>query len=553
MNKYLLLLCTVTLFSFTVATAQTPKAPQSFTYQAVARDASGNALVNKSIGLRMSIISNTTAVYTETFTANTNAYGMFTVTIGNGAVVTGSFAAINWLEGSASPKSLKVELDPAGGTAYVDMGTTTFNSVPYALVSDKAANMTLDNLTDVNAPTPTTNQVLQWNGTAWVPGNAGSGTVQTNTTLSGDGSSVNPLKLADQSATSGQVLQWSGTTWSPATIAGGVGDNWGTQFVQKNVTLDGNGTNASPLKIAQQGAVTGETLIWNGSLWIPGRPVISVDGTFAGQGTPTLPLKLGQQGAVNGDALRWNGTTWVPSAPFSLPYSGSGVGAVGLSTFRIINPGTSPLSLGAMYAESNGGNALEAVSNPASGKAVSGATQDGIAIFGKAVGLGLAGQFDGPVAVLGQLKVFGSSVTKASDFYFFDQTVGGLNTINPGTNTLVPGLDVMNFTVSSTASAANPAKVIFTFNTPYVFTNSTSSSGENFEFRMAILQGATIIKQVFSADYIKATSIQSFSYTMHCPITSSGSYTAYVTINRPGGSGNMQVGAGQVQIQVVNP
>jgi hypothetical protein len=552
MNKYLLFVCTVAMFSPTIATAQTSKAPQSFTYQAVARDASGNVLVNKSIGLRMSIISNTTAVYTETFTANTNAYGMFTVTIGNGAVVTGSFSAINWLEGSTSPKSLKVELDPAGGSAYVDMGTTTFNSVPYALVSDKAANMTLDNLTDVNAPTPTTNQVLQWNGTAWVAGNGGSGTVQTNNTLSGDGSSVNPLKLADQSATSGQVLQWNGTTWNPATIAGGVGDNWGTQFVQKNVTLDGNGTNASPLKIAQQGAVTGDGLLWNGSLWIPGRPAISVDGTFAGQGTPTLPLKLGQQGAVNGDALRWNGTTWVPSAPFSLPYSGSGVGGAGLSTFRIINPSASGPSQGAIYAESNGGNALEATSDPASGIAVLGNSVNGIGIYGKSI-TGQAGKFDGTVDVNGRLKVFGSTVTTASDFYFFDQTVGGLNTINPGTNTLVPGLDVMNFTVGSTASAANPAKVIFTFNTPYVFTNSTSSSGENFEFRMAIIQGATIIKQVFSADYIKATSIRSFSYTMHCPITSSGSYTAYVTINRPGGSGNMQVGAGQVQIQVVNP
>lgn len=50
---------------------------------------------------------------------------------------------------------------------------------------------------------------------------------------------------------------------------GGGGDNWGTQFVRTDATLSGQGTLASLLKIAQQGATSGEVLKWNGTTWVP--------------------------------------------------------------------------------------------------------------------------------------------------------------------------------------------------------------------------------------------------------------------------------------------
>lgn len=46
------------------------------------------------------------------------------------------------------------------------------------------------------------------------------GIVATDDTLTGDGSSENPLGIAQQGATNGQVLQWNGLTWVPVTISG---------------------------------------------------------------------------------------------------------------------------------------------------------------------------------------------------------------------------------------------------------------------------------------------------------------------------------------------
>ena len=57
---------------------------------------------------------------------------MFSVNVGQGTVVTGIFSGINW---GANAKYMQVEMDPAGGSSYIDMGTTQMMSVPYALNS----------------------------------------------------------------------------------------------------------------------------------------------------------------------------------------------------------------------------------------------------------------------------------------------------------------------------------------------------------------------------------------------------------------------------------
>jgi hypothetical protein len=70
------------------------------------------------------------ALYKETQTVTTNAYGLYNLMIGSGTVVSGSFTGINWLSGS---RYLQVEIDPAGGTSYTAVGTPTqMVSVPYA-------------------------------------------------------------------------------------------------------------------------------------------------------------------------------------------------------------------------------------------------------------------------------------------------------------------------------------------------------------------------------------------------------------------------------------
>lgn len=111
-------------------TAQTP---QSFKYQAVARNTEGVAIVNTNIGIEISIISNNingNVVYSETFGVLSNGVGIFNLNIGQGSVLSGNFSDIDW---GADSYFLKVAMDVAGGSNYVDMGTTQLLSVPYSL------------------------------------------------------------------------------------------------------------------------------------------------------------------------------------------------------------------------------------------------------------------------------------------------------------------------------------------------------------------------------------------------------------------------------------
>ncbi|OWY24740.1 hypothetical protein C7N43_30665, partial [Sphingobacteriales bacterium UPWRP_1] len=129
-----------------ISIAQTP---QLINYQAIARNASGQALTNQNIALRLTIRQSTAAgtiQYQERHTTTTNAQGLCNVQIGGGTPLSGSFAAITWAD--AQPKFLQTELDPAGGTAYTNMGAQQLVSVPYALYAKEAATATNDNDTN---------------------------------------------------------------------------------------------------------------------------------------------------------------------------------------------------------------------------------------------------------------------------------------------------------------------------------------------------------------------------------------------------------------------
>jgi hypothetical protein len=88
--------------------------------------------------VRISILPNSATdapVYVETFNPTTTSLGLINLQIGLGTPETGTFGSISW--GSA-PFFMKVEIDPAGGTSYTDMGTTQLLSVPYSLYSKSA-------------------------------------------------------------------------------------------------------------------------------------------------------------------------------------------------------------------------------------------------------------------------------------------------------------------------------------------------------------------------------------------------------------------------------
>lgn len=130
-----LLLISITAFSGLLF-AQS--APQGIKFQGMARDASNNAVSNKSIALRISIIKDQpsgTVVYSESFNTNTNDIGLFGLTVGKGSVIQGVFKLVSW---GANSLFLKTEIDLNNGTNYTFLSTTELLSVPYALYAQSA-------------------------------------------------------------------------------------------------------------------------------------------------------------------------------------------------------------------------------------------------------------------------------------------------------------------------------------------------------------------------------------------------------------------------------
>lgn len=140
----------------------------TFNYQAIARNASGTPISNQLIALSFTIrndSANGTPVYLETQQSIlTNQFGLFTAKIGSVNPV--AFSAIDWKNGD---KFLQVQFDAANSGNFVDMGTTQLLSVPYALVSKKASDMSLNELNNVSSTAPNTDEALSWNGNAWAP------------------------------------------------------------------------------------------------------------------------------------------------------------------------------------------------------------------------------------------------------------------------------------------------------------------------------------------------------------------------------------------------
>ena len=111
--------------------------PGGINYQAVARDNNGDELVNTDIEVRFSIRTGSPSgpvVYQEIFTGlTTSRYGVFSIIIGKGDPVLGTFTGIDW---STANHYLQVEVKFEN--LFMDMGTMQFMAVPYALYAAKS-------------------------------------------------------------------------------------------------------------------------------------------------------------------------------------------------------------------------------------------------------------------------------------------------------------------------------------------------------------------------------------------------------------------------------
>jgi len=112
-------------------------------------------MANEIVSFQFSILEGSaggTPVYIEIHTVFTNDFGLANLEIGNGNVVSGVFADIEW---GLHNHFLKVEMDESGGSTYQYMGTSQLLSVPYALysaTSGDAGATEIDELSDGRTP-----------------------------------------------------------------------------------------------------------------------------------------------------------------------------------------------------------------------------------------------------------------------------------------------------------------------------------------------------------------------------------------------------------------
>ena len=134
------LLFTIIMAGAFTACLMAQSVPIGINYQAVARDASGNELINQNIDIRLSIISGSPTGEVEWeevhFEVTTSQFGLFNIVIGQGICSNGTVTSFEDIPWGDDLHFLKVEIK--FDNEYLTMGTMQFLSVPYALYAQKS-------------------------------------------------------------------------------------------------------------------------------------------------------------------------------------------------------------------------------------------------------------------------------------------------------------------------------------------------------------------------------------------------------------------------------
>ena len=202
MKKVYLFFLLIAVASITVFS----QVPNAFNYQAVVRNSSGEIIANKTVSFRISLLKNSetgTVAYSETHSLSTNEFGLVNFKIGKGTKISGTFSPSDWGEVIFT----KVEFDPAGGSSFSELATTKLSSVPFAFVAQTVVNDKVDDA---------------------------------------DADPANEIQTITKSGSTLTLSKGGGSVTLPST---GGGDDWGAQTVKTDATLSGNGTTANPLSI----------------------------------------------------------------------------------------------------------------------------------------------------------------------------------------------------------------------------------------------------------------------------------------------------------------
>ena len=130
-TKSIFLLC-MWLFAACFLQAQ-DKMPQAISYQAVARDAQGRVIAEKTIGIQVEILKGSTTgtvVFSEIHSPTSSQTGTVNLLIGQGTRKIGTFSSVDW---GADTYYLQLSMDLSGGSNYEKVSTTQMLPVPYAL------------------------------------------------------------------------------------------------------------------------------------------------------------------------------------------------------------------------------------------------------------------------------------------------------------------------------------------------------------------------------------------------------------------------------------
>lgn len=393
--------------------------PGIFNYQGVARNSVGNVLVNKTITLRLTIHDGTAVgptVYQESRSTITNPFGLFNVQVGSGGTITqtGTIAGVNWGVGN---KYIQVEIDPNGGSTFINIGTAQIASVPYSLYSSLSNDLVLPfNKTQADA------------GTLFRVNNSGAGGGLMGTAVSGDG----------VRGTSTSAFGVSGATGA-SNGAGVLGDGTGT------------GNSAGVMGRSGEGSYPGTSV----NAGVAGR-------ANANYGVAGYALSgTGVYGSSNtGNSGRFENTNAANTAPtlnattngtsgshFAIRGEISSASPGGFSAgVRGINNGTGGSGIGVWGSQAG------------SGWGVLGEAPNGIGVYGSALGTGTGvnGYSDNGIGVSGFSNLNGRAAV------FAIQTAGAASNANNVLTATTVGLGRVGYFENTNATNASTAVEIRT-------------------------------------------------------------------------------------------
>ncbi len=141
------------LFVFFIIYSTNTNAQTGIFFQAIARDNYSNSAKDRKIYVQTNIIQsspNGTIFLAEEHQTNTDGHGVFSIMVGNGIRVGGIVKDLSSIDWSKGPYYLNINIaiTPVGGGAswdytkeWVNLGTTIFGTVPYALFSASTARI----------------------------------------------------------------------------------------------------------------------------------------------------------------------------------------------------------------------------------------------------------------------------------------------------------------------------------------------------------------------------------------------------------------------------